>query len=52
MSRRQFTEEQQRKLRQNPYVYSVTACPLLQLWGYKARFVVRCREFIDIPVFL
>lgn len=43
MSRRQFTEEQQRKLRQNPYVYSVTATRLSLTREFKELFMEACR---------
>lgn len=43
MSRRQFTEEQQQKLRQNPYVYSVTATRLSLTREFKELFIEACR---------
>ena len=43
MSRRQFTEEQQRKLRQNPCVYSVTATRLSLTREFKELFMEACR---------
>lgn len=39
MSRKQFTEEQQQKLRQNPYVYSVTATRLSLTREFKELFM-------------
>lgn len=43
MSRRQFTEEQQQKLRKNPYVYSVTATRLSLTREFKELFMEACR---------
>lgn len=43
MSRKQFTEEQQQKLRQNPYVYSVTATRLSLTREFKELFMEACR---------
>ena len=43
MSRKQFTEEQQQKLRQNPYVYSVTATRLSLTREFKELFMESCR---------
>ena len=42
MSRKQFTEEQQQKLRQNPYVYSVTATRLSLTREFKELFMEAC----------
>ncbi len=42
MSRKQFTEEQQKKLRQNPYVYSVTATRLSLTKEFKELFMEAC----------
>lgn len=42
MSRKQFTEEQQQKLRQNPYVYSVTATRLSLTREFKELFMETC----------
>ena len=43
MSRKQFTEDQQQKLRQNPYVYSVTATRLSLTREFKELFMEACR---------
>lgn len=43
MSRKQFTEEQQQKLRQNPYVYSITATRLSFTREFKELFMEACR---------
>lgn len=43
MSRKQFTEEQQQKLRQNPYVYSVTATRLSLTREFKELFMEACK---------
>ncbi len=43
MSRRQFTEGQQQKLRKNPYVYSVTATRLSLTREFKELFMEACR---------
>lgn len=43
MSRRQFTEDQQQKLRKNPYVYSVTATRLSLAREFKELFMEACR---------
>ncbi len=43
MSRKQFTEEQQQKLRQNPYVYNVTATRLSLTREFKELFMEACR---------
>ncbi len=42
MSRKQFTEEQQQKLRQNPYGYSVTATRLSLKKEFKKLFMEAC----------
>ncbi len=44
MSRKQFTEEQQQKLRQNPYVYNVTATRLSLTRDFKELFMEARRD--------
>lgn len=42
MSSKRFTEEQQKKLRQNPYVYNVTPTRLSLTKEFKERFIEAC----------
>ena len=44
MSRKQFTEEEQQLLRQNPYIFSVTKTKIILTKEFKEIFINACND--------